>query len=211
MSGAAAAAPDTVKELPPDFEIQAQPLANALTRYGDLTGREVFYQARLVEGRISNPVAGRMAPLDALVRLLEGTGLRARFLDDGSFILSLPSQDVPSANSPSGHAVAQRYYAQIQVALRESFCRQGVLEPGTFRAVALIWIGPRGNVEHVQRLSSAGTPAIDRNIDAALLGVRLEQRPPAAFTQPALIMMVPQTVGATGCRQDSGSMRAGQP
>lgn len=207
MSGAAAAR-DMAGELPADFEIQAQPLASALTRYGDITGREVFYAARLVEGRISNPVAGRMASLEALTRLLEGTGLQARFLDDGSFVLSSPSQALPSANSPDSRVAAQRYYAQIQVALRESFCRQGILQPGKFRAVALIWIGPRGEVEHVQRLSSSETPEMDRTIDAALLNVRLEQRPPASFTQPALIMMAPQA-DAAGCRRESGVRRAG--
>lgn len=195
---------------PIDFDIQAQPLAAALVHYGDLTGREVFYQGQLVEGRISNPVQGHMGPLAALTSLLEGTGLQARFLDDGSFMLSSPFQGIRSAALQYDRYAAQRYYGQIQAAIHESFCRRGLFEPGTFRAAALIWIGPGGDIAHVEQLSSTGILAMDQNIETAFLSTRLQARPPAAFAQPALIMIVPQTGSAVGCGRELGQKGGGQ-
>jgi hypothetical protein len=207
---AAAATRESGHDRSVDFNIQAQPLSEALARFGDITGREAFYQASLVEGRISNIVVGRFGAVEGLGRLLDGTGLHARFLDDGSFVLTLPQQG-HAATTQAGQAASQRYYAQIQAAVRASFCRQQGLQPGTLRAVALVWIGSHGAIERVQQLSSSDTPAIDRAIETAFLAVKLDERPPTEFAQPALIMMIPQAAGASGCHHEIGPMRAGRP
>ena len=209
MPVTAAAARELWRDIAADFDIAAQPLASALARYGDLTRLEAFYQAHLVEGRISSRVSGRLAPSDALAMLLEGTSLRARFLDDGSFVLSpLPPQEV--ARLHARQLAGQRYYAQIQTAIRTAFCRQQGLQPGTLRMVALIWIGAHGQIERVHQLSSNGA-AIDGGIEAAFLSVRLDERPPADFAQPALIMMVPNPGQASNCGIQIGATRAGRP
>jgi len=60
------------------FDIPAQPLADALTSFGQQSGLQVSTQAPLVEGRNSTAVKGAMPALQALSRLLAGTGLAFR-------------------------------------------------------------------------------------------------------------------------------------
>jgi hypothetical protein len=198
----------TSRETPISFDIQAQPLASALDRYGDLTGREVFYDTALAAGRRSSGVQGLFTPEAALQTLLAGTGLSARFLADDSFVL-LPTPPPPnpqSADRAAPPVVQQRYYALIQASLRDAFCRNSDAQPGRYRVVAVFWIDPSGKVQRYQRLGSAGTSDIDRRIDDTLRGVRLGEPPPPGFAQPVLIMIVPQAPGVImGCEpRDSG-------
>jgi hypothetical protein len=212
FSQAAAASQETTIK----FDIEAQPLASALDRYGDATGREVFYDTALAQGRRSGGVKGTFGPVGALQVLLEGTGLSARFMADGSFVLlSTPPLSRQPAVRAAPPAVHQRYYARIQENLRDAFCRRSDAQPGRYRVVAVLWIGPYGDVQRVQRLGSAGTIDVDRGIDATLRGLRLDEPPPAGFKQPVLIMIVPQAAGVTiGCRSGGAGLhpvRADQP
>lgn len=178
------------------FSIPAQPLASALERYGDATGREAFYDAELARGRTSGPVDGTLSPREALERLLAGTGLVARHMPDSSFVL-LPG---PAGERKATSPAHRRYYALIQSGLRDAFCDSEIARPGRFRLVALFWIGPAGAVLRAQRLGSAGQPELDRRIDATLRTVRVDEPPPPGFEQPVLIMVVPQAPGVTiGC------------
>jgi hypothetical protein len=192
------------------FDIESQPLASALDRYGDATGREVFYDTALAEGRKSGVVEGEFTPEAALRMLLEGTGLSARFLADDSFVLlPIPAQDRPRAVQAAPPAAHRAYYARIQASLRDAFCRSGEVRPGGFRVVAVFWIGASGAIERYQRLGSAGADDIDRGIDAALRDTRLSEPPPAGFAQPVLIMVVPQAPGVTmGCGSGTGAVRS---
>ncbi|PPQ26707.1 hypothetical protein CCR94_21565 [Rhodoblastus sphagnicola] len=191
------------------FDIPSQPLASALDRYGDATGREVFYDAVLAAGRKSASVSGMLTPELALRALLAETGLSARFLADDTFVL-LPTAEVerqPVVDA-APQAVRQRYYARIQFALRDAFCRSGA-QPGRYRVVAVLWIGASGDLQRSQRLGSTGVSDIDRRIDATLRDVRPGEPPPSGFTQPVLIMIVPQQQGVTmGCGLDAASQPA---
>lgn len=179
------------------FDIEAQPLASALGRYGDLTGREVFYDAQLGKGRRSNSVRGVFTAGAAIDVLLSGTGLSAHFLEDGSFVL-LPT---PPSREPAVQAASDsrqmRYYALIQASLRDTFCRSRAVRPGRYRVVALLWIAPSGIVDHYQRLGSAGAPDIDKGIDETLGKLQLSEPPPPGFTQPILTMIIPWAAGVT--------------
>lgn len=60
------------------FDIPAQPLPAALTLFGRQSGLQVSVPAALADGRTSAAVSGPMAPIEALSRLLTGTGLTYR-------------------------------------------------------------------------------------------------------------------------------------
>jgi hypothetical protein len=185
-------------ETPIAFSIPAQPLAAALDRYGDATGREAFYEAGLTQGRASSPVDGTLKPREALDRLLAGTGLVVRHMPDNSFVL-LPNS-LAERQSAAPSPAERQYFAVIQLGLREAFCESDIAHPGRYRFVALFWIGATGAVLRAQRLGSAGTPELDRRIDATLRTIKLNEAPPPGFEQPALIMVVPQAPGVTmGC------------
>jgi hypothetical protein len=67
-----------------EFHIPAQELAAALDRFGAEAGVQIFYESSLARGRQSSPVIGRYSREEALLRLLLGTGLRARFTASGA-------------------------------------------------------------------------------------------------------------------------------
>ncbi|WP_247889998.1 TonB-dependent siderophore receptor [Azospirillum brasilense] len=63
------------------FAIAAGPLPGVLAAYGQATGLQVLYPSDIAQGVSSPGVTGTLAPQDALIRLLAGTGLIARFVD----------------------------------------------------------------------------------------------------------------------------------
>lgn len=71
--------PPLVQTQPRDFDIPAQPLTSALTAFGDQGGLQVTADTAVLTGLTSQPVSGRMAPEEALARLLAGSGLRYHF------------------------------------------------------------------------------------------------------------------------------------
>jgi hypothetical protein len=181
------------------FDIPSQPLSAALERYGDATGREVLYDSGLALGRHSMAVVGPMTPEAALQTLLTGTGLGARFMADGTFVL-MPLRAAERQDDAVSALVRERYYARIQGRLREALCTNTDTRPGSYRLVALFWIGTSGRVARYERLGSTGLPARDRNVDAALARLTIGTPPPAGFAQPVLIMIVPDRPGVTlGC------------
>ncbi|WP_345251288.1 hypothetical protein [Pigmentiphaga soli] len=60
-----------------DFDIPAQPLADALRRYASQSRQPALYQSGVVAGRTSSAVRGRHTAAAALRLLLEGSGLAA--------------------------------------------------------------------------------------------------------------------------------------
>lgn len=61
-----------------NFDVPAQPLPSALTQFGRQSGLQVSVPAALADGRTSSAVSGSLAPIEALSRLLAGTGLTYR-------------------------------------------------------------------------------------------------------------------------------------
>ncbi|BBK37174.1 ligand-gated channel [Allostella sp. ATCC 35155] len=75
---AAAQAPAQA-ELARRFEIPSQPLAQALLRLSRDAGIEVFFDAAVARGLVSQPLSGSYTTREALSRLLAGSGLTFRF------------------------------------------------------------------------------------------------------------------------------------
>ncbi|MFC4313786.1 TonB-dependent receptor plug domain-containing protein [Steroidobacter flavus] len=63
------------------FDIPAQPLARALSKFGDTTGFQLVYEARLADNKLSRALVGTFEPRQALIEMLGDTGLVARFTD----------------------------------------------------------------------------------------------------------------------------------
>jgi TonB family protein len=192
------------------FDIPAQPLASALERYGDATGREVLYSTSLVQGRYSRVVEGVFTPETALQRMLDGTGLSASFLADESFVLVPATTPRPSADGVASPALQQQYYARIQTSLQDAFCGNNSARAGGYRVAVKFWIDPSGMVSRHERLGSTGRPDLDSRIDETLRLLRIGAPPPQGFLQPVLIMIVPEAPGVTmGCGTDAvGARRA---
>ncbi|WP_169800540.1 TonB-dependent siderophore receptor [Sphingobium cloacae] len=72
------------------YDIPAQPLATAITSYGQQAGLQVSAPADLLSGRTSSGVAGRMSAMSALSRLLSGTGLSFRLMGNTVVLEHVP-------------------------------------------------------------------------------------------------------------------------
>lgn len=75
LTGMIAAVPVRAQTAVQSFDIPAQPLATALTSFGQQSGLQVSAQAPLLEGRTSSEVNGAVSPVQALSQLLTGSGL----------------------------------------------------------------------------------------------------------------------------------------
>lgn len=200
-----------INETPIDFSIPAQPLAAALGRYGDATGREALYDASLAIGRVSGDVRGILTPTDALERLLAGTGLSARFVADGTFVLLLRPPANSAATTQTQSSTHRRYYALIQTSLLDALCRDGSARPGHYRMIFVFRIGPNAAVYDARRIGTAGDAELDQQIDAAVRGVRFKEPPPAGFAQPVRILIVPQALGVNpGCTSADAPLQASE-
>ncbi len=66
------------------FDIPAQPLAEALRSVGRITHLNVLFDAPTVDGLRAPALKGNLTPDQAFARLLIGTALKQRFLDDST-------------------------------------------------------------------------------------------------------------------------------
>jgi hypothetical protein len=199
LAGGPASAQSSPTNSLQEFTIPSQPLDAALSRYGDITGREALYDTSLAAGRVSGAVQGVLTPDEALKGLLLGTDLSAQFVAKDAFVLlaTPPTSERPTIATSSAD---RRYYAFIQENLLDALCRSRGARPGQYRFVAMFWIGPDGSVERSRRIGSTGSADADQQIDTTLRSVRFSEPPPARFAQPVLIQILPQAQGVTlGC------------
>jgi hypothetical protein len=208
VTGSMASAQTPPAEASLEFDIPSQPLVSALSRYGDATGREALYDASLATGRVSGEVHGVLTPGEALEKLIAGTGLSARFVAEGTFVLlPMPAAQSQAAQAPS--PAHRRYYALIQESLLDALCRHRGARPGDYRMIAVLRIAPNGAVEDAERIGSAGSADADRQIDVTLHGIRFTEPPPAGFAQPVRILILPNAQGVTpGCAGADARLRA---
>lgn len=183
---------------PPSFDLQGGPLKEALARFDALTLRSVFFPSALVEGRSASPVQGRMAPDEALNRLLRGSGLAARAVGPDAFVLQplAPEDvaaDVPSSGAPvAAPASASRAFdGLLQARLLRSLCDGGDLALGSYRLALRMQIDASGRAAQVRLLDTTGNRARDAAIVDAARRIDLGQ-PPADPGRPFVLLLRPQ-------------------
>ncbi|MCA6109661.1 TonB C-terminal domain-containing protein [Bradyrhizobium cenepequi] len=187
------------------FSIPSQPLGAALEIYARISSREVLYEGALAEGRHSSLVEGVYAPEVALQILLAGTGLWADVKDADFFVVG-PVPTGATVRSVERQSLDhRRYYGLLQASLRTVFCGTRVLSDSS-RVAARLWVGQAGQVLQVKTLSSTGSDAMDRSVEAALGQISLGVAPPAGFAQPITIVVLPSD---PDMRQDCAALRGG--
>src|ERR1700677_1132701 len=86
---------------PAHVDIPAQPLVTALRQFADQTGLQLAVETSIATGKTSVAVKGTLSSEDALERLLQGTGLTYRFLDNRT-VAVVATGTTSSLNSLSG-------------------------------------------------------------------------------------------------------------
>lgn len=183
-----------------DFRLPAQPLGKALQAYGELTGMAVLVDGALLKGRRSAAVTGRFSAGDGLTRLLDGTGLGARYTGEQAFTL------VPVARASQAQARADTsFVAALQQAVIRRLCQYPELYPGTFRAALQLWFDRGGVLQRVKLLGPTGDKDVDEALPGALQGVQLGRAAPAL---PVTLLLERKESGKRiECEQSQGEAR----
>lgn len=202
----AATANAYAEQTPATIQIQAQPLASALSQLGQQTNLQLFFSPELVAGKQAPAVSGDLAPEQALQQLLQGSGLTyelsqgtvvvkpaesAGVLTTGS--LELAPTDVKVVGDWLGDA--QQSVVQNHPGARTVVRREAMVEKGAMNVRDVL----RG-IPGVQVQDSNGTGGSDLSLNVGVRGLtsRLSPRStvlidgiPAAFApygQPQLSM-----------------------
>jgi TonB family protein len=193
-----------------DFQIAPQDLATALNRYSLATGTQLFYASRLAQGRASPGVIGRYSAQEALLVLLQGTGLRPRITAADAITLE-PVDRPPSADGPeaaggepakealvlqldtmhveaqSGRASPLRYgfyAAAVRMEVGQALRRNARLRARRYRIQLSIWLAPDGRLAQSRMHKSSGDAGIDGAVAAALGTIVVRPSPPEGLPQP---------------------------
>lgn len=181
-----------------EFDIPSQPLASALSRYGDTTRREVIYAMDHVAEKTSGEVRGLLNVDEALLKLLAGTRLSAHVLSETAFVL-VPRSRQPIVQLSELPPTHRRYYALMQATFLDVLCEPMVARAGNYRILVILWISMSGAIERFERIGSAGDGRVDEQIDAVLRSTRLPEAPPLDFAQPILVRLAPPAGTLENC------------
>ena len=186
-----------------EFDIPAQPLADALKRHATMTRQPTLFRSEIVAGLTSSAVRGLHSPEAALRLLLDGTGLAAEKVDTGpasAFVLkaiNTPQATAPRAEleSVADHAPDAGYPGLVQGTVWDALCGDARTAPGPYRSVLRFQVDAAGQVRRARLLGSTG----DARRDAAMLEVvqrvRMERPPPPDMPQPVTLLILPREPG----------------
>lgn len=194
------------------FDIPPQSLLTALRAYSERTGQAVLVDNTLADGRQSPGVSGSFDKVEALNRLLAGTGLVASYSTDQAFTLKLAEsgeaggtvvRERSEATAGGGiEAVTERYAGKIQRPIEMALCQSDRTRPGTYRLALQIWIAPSGKVAQTRLLTSMEQSRNDQ-VREALNKLMLDP-PPADMPQPITLLLLPgRRVSASACASAS--------
>ncbi|QXI36483.1 secretin and TonB N-terminal domain-containing protein [Pseudomonas xantholysinigenes] len=173
------------------LEIPAQALDRALDSFARQSGLAVLVDQALVAGQRSSPVSGRYAAREGLQRLLQGTGLQARYSGSGGFTVQPMRINDTLPRKREGGVLAGSYALALQQAVERALCGSALTRPGGYRAALQVWIDGRGQLLQSRLLASTGDPVRDAAVIERLRAVRLEGAPPTSLAQPVTLLLRP--------------------
>ena len=97
LSAAGASAHDESRR----FDIPSTGLADALDRFGEQSGLQIIYDQTLLEKRRAPSITGAMSPAGALERLLAGTKLTWRYVNDMTIAIERREVDARPQRAPA--------------------------------------------------------------------------------------------------------------
>jgi len=191
---------------PTSIQIQAQPLATALSQLGQQTSLQLFFSPELVAGKQAPAVSGTLSAEQALQALLQGSGLTYE-MSQGTVVLHAAAAGSQAANgtvelAPTSVSMvgdwlgdAQESVVQNHAGARTVVRREAMIEQGAMSVRDVL-----KGIPGVQVQDSNGTGGSDLSLNVGVRGLtsRLSPRStvlidgiPAAFApygQPQLSM-----------------------
>ncbi|WP_456635960.1 STN domain-containing protein [Bradyrhizobium sp. USDA 10063] len=191
------------------FDIPAQPLAEALVAYGAATGLEVFYDGSLALGQRSTAIKGVFTPVAALEVLLRGTGYvpkTSQYLDAIS-VIKTPRDLAVSQAAALGRF--EPYLAIVQARVTEALCKTDEAKPDDGEIMISFWLDPSGRVLRAQLWHSEISADRQRILLAGLQGLDVGHAVPAGLPQPlAMVIFPPSSREQAGCRPTNRRQQA---
>lgn len=171
------------------FVIPAQPLDQALASFSVSTGLQMLYDSSLAAGRRSSPVSGAMQPREALVLMLTGTGLTARFTSAGAVVIYAGSTSAVTLNPITAtaapvvgragvNAEARAYAEAVQRQTVEALRQDAGLSGGDYALSVRLWVSEQGAARRVEILRGSGDAGRDADFMALASGLRFPVPPP---------------------------------
>lgn len=194
-----AAAADQHTQVRYTFDIPAQQLADALLRHGEIVGSATFYPSQLMAGLRSAPVQGVFTQEQALLRLLQGTGLlleKQHGTGKTIYRLRSPHGSNTSVARQKPSASMDGHLARLQQGVLGYLCAAPATQPGSYRALLQIALRSDGYVHQLALLDSTGDRVRDQRIIAQLGQARFPAPPRGAAQVPYLISLLPQPDGS---------------
>ena len=179
------------------FDVVAQPLDQALAAFSVSTGLQMLYDSSLAAGRRSSPVLGEMQPREALVLMLAGTGLTARFTSAGAVVIYAGSTSAvtlnpitataaPVVGRSGANAEAWAYAEAVQRQTVEALRQDATLSGGDYALSVRLWVGEDGAARRVEILRGSGEAGRDADF-MALASTLQFPAPPPDLPQPMRI------------------------
>lgn len=189
------------------YQIPSQSVATALARFARVSGVNIIYPQSLAGNRRSAAVDGLLTAPVALDRLLEGTGLTARFTGPASAIIFADGTNPappPASGGGAGKAslrmdmaevraprmVGRRdstlfsdYALKVQAEIFERLRRDGGYEGRKFRIEIAVSVEPDGRIAGIAFLRPSREPGWDDRVRAILVGQSISQPPPQGLPQ----------------------------
>lgn len=183
------------------FDLPAQPLADALNRYAAASRRTALFSSAFVAGRTSSELRGLYAPEMALRKLLEGTGLVAEKAPGGpgdAFVLREAGQPATAAAAaPSGAMEdGDGYDGLVQARVWRALCGNPGTVPGSYRSLLRFEVNAAGAVHRARLLRTTGDPRRDALVLDVVQRVRMDMPPPAGMAQPLTMVVLPRSAKA---------------
>ena len=200
--------PDPWRSPVQTYDVPAQSLNSALSRFAETSGVDVLVDEAVVRGRRSNAVVGQFGPPQALRRMLDGTGLVARFTSRRSAVISRAGGTGASEQpitSPSGNSIVLdrmevtasrrigaprpvfngRFITDMAGQIRRIMTVSGLVDKGSDARVRLqMRLRDDGTLHDVRVVLPSADRARDARIVALLEGARLDIALPEGLPQP---------------------------
>lgn len=152
-----------------DWNLPAAPLGRALAGFAAAAGIALSFDPALTDGRSAPALQGRLAPRDALARLLAGSGLEPVARTDGSYTLRRASAAVAKAQ-PASEAPSLAPVTVTANQLGEITEGTGSYTPGTIATATRMVLTPKETPQSIsvvtrQEMDDFGLTSIDRVIE----------------------------------------------
>ncbi|APD13382.1 STN domain-containing protein [Pandoraea pulmonicola] len=186
------------------FDIPAQPLDMALELFSTVSGRSALFSSALVAGRTASPVSGQYTALEALRRLLEGTGLAVETASTSgvsTFVLVPVAPDAapPAPGEVDAAAQFAGYDALVQTEVWQAICANARTSATRYRALLRFRVAADGRVLDVRVLSETSETPMARALVDTLSQVRVSQPPLPGMPQPFAMLILPASRGGPAC------------